>query len=272
MEFTNNLVLYKTDNLPAKSFFPETIMIKTAFFILLGIAVCCSAPGYAQQSSYGEHSAMVLVPGGKFSMGAGDGDPDEAPVHQVYVGSFYIDVQEVTIGQYKKFMEATGHQPPLYWQPEIDRPDDPVAGVNGEEAAAYASWAGKRLPTEAEWEYAARGGSMRGKYPWGDTPDTGYANFKSFGILPVKSLKPNGYGLYDMTGNVWEWCSDWYDSAYYYSSPEKNPRGPVAGTHKVLRGGAWYCDAREVRVSNRFFSLPDARSYNVGFRCVKSVK
>jgi iron(II)-dependent oxidoreductase len=272
VEFTNNIVLYKINNLPAKAFFPETIMTKTALFLLLGIAVCCSSLSYAQQSISGDQSAMVLVPGGKFSMGAGDGDPDEAPNHQVSVDAFYIDAQEVTIGHYKKFMEATGHQPPLYWQPELDRPEDPVAGVSWEDAAAYASWAGKRLPTEAEWEYAARGGSMGGKYPWGDTPDTGYANFKSFGILPVKSLKPNGYGIYDMLGNVWEWCSDWYDSAYYDSSARENPRGPASGTHKVLRGGAWYCDAREVRVSNRFYSLPDAKSYNVGFRCVKSVK
>jgi sulfatase modifying factor 1 len=234
--------------------------------------MCCSAPGHAQQSGYGDHSAMILVPGGKFSMGAEDGDPDEMPAHAVSIDSFYIDLHEVTIGQYKKFMDATGHQPPLYWQPELDRLDDPVGGVSWEDAAAYASWLGKRLPTEAEWEYAARGGSAREKYPWGAAPDTGYANFKSFGILPVKSLKPNGYGLYDMIGNVWEWCADWYDSAYYDASSGKSPRGPVTGTHKVLRGGAWYCDAKEVRVTNRFFALPDAKSYNVGFRCVKSVK
>jgi formylglycine-generating enzyme required for sulfatase activity len=113
---------------------------------------------------------------------------------------------------------------------------------------------------------------MRGKYPWGDTPDTGYANFKSFGILPVKSLKPNGYGMYDMIGNVWEWCSDWYDKDYYYGGQKKNPRGPATGTHKVLRGGAWYCAEDEIRVSNRYFALPDAKSFNVGFRCAQSVK
>ena len=216
--------------------------------------------------------SMVLVPGGKYSMGTEDGDPDETPVHEVYVDSFYIDVQEVTIGQYKIFMEAKGHQKPAYWQPELDRPDDPVVGLSWQEAVAYASWAGKRLPTEAEWGYAARGGRMQGKYPWGDTPDMSYANFKSFGILPVKSLKPNGYGIYDMIGNVWEWCSDWYDSDYYRVSPGKNPQGPVRGTYKVLRGGAWYCDEKEARVTNRFFALPDNKSYNIGFRCVKSAQ
>ena len=246
--------------------------MRKLFIILIGISACCSAFYCAGTVSCAEEVGMVLVPGGKCSLGAEDGDPDEMPIHEVYVDSFYIDVHEVTIGQYKKFMEATGHQKPLYWQPELDRSEDPVVGISWQDAAAYASWAGTRLPTEAEWGYAARGGSMHGKYPWGDTPDTSYANFKSFGILPVKSLKPNGYGLYDMIGNVWEWCSDWYDSAYYYSSPVKNPRGPVAGTHKVLRGGAWYCDDKEVRVTNRFFALPDAKNYNVGFRCVKSVK
>lgn len=215
---------------------------------------------------------MVLVPEGKYFMGAKDGDPDEVPVHEVYVDAFYIDVQEVTIGQYKKFMDQTGHPKPNYWQPELDRPNDPVAGVSWKDAVAYASWAGKRLPTEAEWEYAARGGMMQGRYSWGDTPDMSYANYKSFGILPVKSLKPNGYGIYDMIGNVWEWCSDWYDKDYYYANQKKNPPGPFVGTYKALRGGAWYCDEKEVRVANRFFALPDNKSYNIGFRCVKSAK
>jgi iron(II)-dependent oxidoreductase len=216
--------------------------------------------------------SMVLVSGGKYFMGATDGDPDEKPVHEVYVDSFYIDVQEVTIGQYKKFMDETGHPKPSYWQPELDLPNDPVVGVSWKDAVAYAAWAGKRLPTEAEWEYAARGGRMQGKYPWGDAPDISYANFNSFGILPVKSLKPNGYGIYDMIGNVWAWCSDWYEKDYYYASPKKNPPGPVVGTYKVLRGGAWYCDEKQVRLNNRFFALPDNKSYNIGFRCARSAQ
>jgi sulfatase modifying factor 1 len=215
---------------------------------------------------------MVFVPGEKYNMGAADGDPDEKPVHEVSIDSFYIDEHEVTIAQYKKFMDATGHQKPFYWQPELDHPDDPVVGVSWQDAAAYAVWAGKRLPTEAEWGYAARGGGMQGKYPWGDTPDMRCANFNSFGILPVKSLKPNGYGIYDMIGNVWEWCADWYDSAYYASSPVQNPLGPVLGTYKVIRGGAWYCDANEARITNRFFALPDNKSYNIGFRCAQSAQ
>jgi formylglycine-generating enzyme required for sulfatase activity len=216
--------------------------------------------------------SMVLIPGGKYVMGTTDGDPDEKPVHEVFIDSFYIDEHEVTVGQFKKFMDKTGHPKPTYWQPELDRLNDPVAGVSWRDAAAYASWAGKRLPTEAEWEYAARGGRTQGKYPWGDAADMRYANFNSFGILPVKSLNPNEYGIYDMIGNVWEWCSDWYDKDYYFASPKKNPPGPVVGTYKVLRGGAWYCDEKEVRLNNRFFALPGNKSYNIGFRCVKSAQ
>jgi formylglycine-generating enzyme required for sulfatase activity len=225
-----------------------------------------------KDASAGDDVKMVLVSEGTYRMGAADGDPDEMPVHEVSLDSFYIDEHEVTIGQYKKFMAETGHAKPDYWQPELDRTTDPVVGVSWNDAKAYAEWAGKRLPTEAEWGYAARGGMVAGKYPWGDTPDTSYANFKSFGILPVKSLKPNGYGIYDMIGNVWEWCLDWYDTEYYHSKTGKNPQGPLMGTYKVLRGGAWYCDEKEVRVTNRFLALPGNKSYNIGFRCVKSVK
>jgi iron(II)-dependent oxidoreductase len=248
-------------------------VIKTAFSsLLLGITVCCSVLVYAQQSALGEQSAMVLVPGGKFIMGSSEGDSDESPLHEVYIDSFYIDAQEVTISQYKKFIEATGHPKPHYWQPDYDSPDDPVVGVSWQDAVDYARWAGKRLPTEAEWEYAARGGNQKDKYPWGNTANTLYSNYLSFGLLPVKSLKPNSYGIYDMIGNVWEWCADWYAGDYYAVSPPKNPKGPVSGTHKVLRGGAWYCNEREVRVANRYYALPDAHSFNIGFRCVRSVK
>jgi formylglycine-generating enzyme required for sulfatase activity len=225
-----------------------------------------------KDNSAGDDVRMVVIPQGTYLMGSADGDPDEQPVHEVSLDSFYIDEHEVTIGQYKKFMSETGHAKPDYWQPELDRSNDPVVGVSWEDARAYAAWAGKRLPTEAEWGYAARGGSVPSKYPWGETPDPSYANFKSFGILPVKNLKPNGYGIYDMIGNVWEWCSDWYDADYYHVKTGNNPQGPVMGTYKVLRGGAWYCDEKEVRVANRFFALPGNKSYNIGFRCVKSIK
>ena len=246
--------------------------MRKLFIILIGISACCSALCHAEQSSLAEAGDMVLVQGGKYRLGAEDGDPDEMPVHEVYVGSFYIDVHEVTIGQYKKFMEATGHQKPLYWQPELDRSEDPVVGISWQDAAAYALWAGTRLPTEAEWGYAARGGSMHGKYPWGDKPDTSYANFKSFGILPVKSLKPNGYGLYDMIGNVWEWCSDWYESGACDRYKRGDLAAPKSGSSRVLRGGSWsYDNPGHFRCAYRNDHGPSARDGRLGFRVARTL-
>jgi sulfatase modifying factor 1 len=216
--------------------------------------------------------SMVLIPPGTFMMGSTEGDADESPAHEVSVKSFYMDVHEVTNAQYKLFADATGRPLPQFWQPELDRPDEPVVGVTWHEAQAYAAWAGKRLPTEAEWEYAARGGRPGAQYPWGSCFDAGAANFKSFGILRVKSFPANGFGLYDMSGNVWEWCSDWYGADFYAVSPRANVTGRVAGELKVLRGGAWYCGPDEVRVANRFYASPGARSFNVGFRCVRDAR
>jgi len=213
--------------------------------------------------------AMVYVPGGSYVMGADSGFPDEQPKHEVFVDPFYIDINEVTVAQYQKFLKETGRNAPEFWLPEIDRTDDPVVGVSWEDAAAYAKWAGKRLPTEAEWEFAARGGTTDGRYPWGDEPDLEFANVGSFGIAPVKSFRPNGYGIYDMIGNVWEWCSDWYDPDYYSNSPKQNPQGPKSGKYKVLRGWAWYCNAYQAKLTKRYSSDPTARSYSYGFRCVK---
>jgi formylglycine-generating enzyme required for sulfatase activity len=215
---------------------------------------------------------MVLIPSGKYLMGAIKGFPDEQPLHEVYIDAFYIDTHEVTIEQYRVFLNQTNRRKPDFWFPELDRSDEPVVGVSWHDAAAYAAWAGKRLPTEAEWEYAARGGTTEGKYPWGDKPDLSYENLSSFGIAPVKSFKPNGYGIYDMIGNVWEWCSDWYDKGYYNISQKENPQGPLEGKLKVLRGGAWYCDINQINITKRYNSDPTSRSYSFGFRCAKSVK
>jgi formylglycine-generating enzyme required for sulfatase activity len=215
---------------------------------------------------------MVLVPGGTYTLGTDGGFPDQQPRHEVTLDPFYMDIHEVTNKQYDKFLKDTGRRNPDFWFPEIDLPDEPVVGVSWNDAAAYAAWAGKRLPTEAEWEYAARGGTMEGKYPWGDSFDPGFANVGSFGIAPVKSFRPNDYGLYDMIGNVWEWCSDWYGQAYYGESPRENPPGPSGGKYKVLRGWAWYCQPDQVKVSKRHNSNPSSTSYSYGFRCVKPAK
>ena len=211
----------------------------------------------------------VLIPAGTFVMGVGGTSADEQPEHRVSIDAFYIDVHEVTQSQYARFLQETGYMPSPYWHPALDRPDDPVLGVSWEDAAAYADWAGRRLPTEAEWEYAARGGCDGFVYTWGMAPEAERANIGSAGIAPVKRFAPNGFGLYDMTGNVMEWCADWYDDDYYAKSPVKNPRGPVRGEFKVLRGCAWYCDAAQARIANRFYAQPEARSYHYGFRCAR---
>lgn len=247
-------------------------MRKTQFLILVIVSLLLLGPFKVfagPENDLKDPVAMVFVPGGTYTMGADHGFPDEQPKHEVSIDPFYIDINEVTVAQYQKFLNETGRNAPKFWFPEIDRPDDPVVGVSWEDAAAYAKWAGKRLPTEAEWELAARGGTENGKYPWGDEPDLQFANVGSFGIAPVKSFKPNGYGIYDMIGNVWEWCYDWYDPEYYSKSPRENPKGPKSGKYKVLRGWAWYCNADQVKVTKRYSSDPTARSYSYGFRCVK---
>lgn len=236
----------------------------------------------------GGEGEMVLIPAGEFQLGSSDGDVDEKPVHTVYVDSFYMDKYEVTNAQYKKFCDATGRKYPSgpvmgYFE---NYPNYPVVKVSWEEANAYAKWAGKRLPTEAEWEYAARGGLSGKKYPWGNDDPGDKANYNGYtgglkskmpnfyknkGPLPVGSFGPNGYGLYDMAGNVWEWCADWYDEKYYEISPRNNPKGPSSGRLRVLRGGSWYTPGC-VRCADRYGRGPGGRSSNVGFRCVKSVK
>ena len=241
------------------------MLVAVFFFGCTGLA----PREHASPTAGASPDAMALIPAGTFIMGSTDGDADEKPVHEVAVKSFYVDVHEVTNAQYKVFADATGRPLPPFWQPEFDKADEPVVGVSWHDAQAYATWAGKRLPAEAEWEYAARGGKRDVMYPWGNCLDTGAANFKSFGILPVMSFPANGFGLYDMAGNVWEWCADWYGADFYAVSPAANPAGPVDGVLKVLRGGAWYCGPDEVRAANRFYAMPDARSFNVGFRCAK---
>lgn len=245
-----------------------------------------------------DNEPMVLIPAGKFTMGTDQRDvtrllewvkgydstakaswfEDETPAHVVYIDSFYIDVHEVTNRQYKKFIEATGRSTPKYWDdPRYNDPDQPVVGVSWEDADAYCRWAGKRLPTEAEWEKAARGGLTGKLFPWGDEPSHDYANYIGTvgndiwsGPAPVCSFPQNRYGLYDMAGNVFEWCSDWYDPDYYKRSERNNPKGPASGTTKVVRGGAFGYPANSLRVADRFGSyFPDGKYPMLGFRCAK---
>jgi len=224
---------------------------------------------------------MVLIPAGEFEMGSNSGSSDEKPVHTVYVDAFYMDVHEVTVGQYKKFINETGHSAPNWSSVSNYSPTDnhPIIYVSWNDAQAYCTWVGKRLPTEAEWEKAARGGLVGKSYPWGDEkPNAGGTYRCNYGpgdndadgyeyTAPVGSFDPNGYGLYDMAGNVWEWCSDWYDSNYYSVSPSQNPTGPVSGTYQVIRGGSWGSYNCYLHCAFRNYYSPPYTNNHIGFRC-----
>ncbi len=254
---------------------------------------------------------MVLIPAGSFQMGdaLGEGGSGELPVHNVYTDAFYMDANEVTNAEYSVFLNDQGNQTEggYTWLnigrsnclitksgdqfvPKTGYEDHPVILVSWYGARAYAEWAGKRLPTEAEWEKAARGGLEGKRYPWGDEDPAaggrcyygGYSGpltsemsnlYDGRGTLPVGSFEPNGYGLYDMAGNVEEWCSDWYDSAYYSKSPENNPTGPETGIFLILRGGHWLYSEYFLRCAQRGANVfqPESSMDSLGFRCVRSL-
>ena len=238
----------------------------------------------------------ILVPGGEFEMGAegAPAGPDEAPKHKITLSAFYIGKHEVTNHQYQAFVKATGHRPP-------DHPDNPkyslwrgnvlldgigelpVVNVSWDDAVAYCKWAGGRLPTEAEWEKAARGTDGR-TYPWGNDPVTG--NRTNYGIEGVTfwegpstlakkdqyEFGKSPYGAYEMAGNVWEWVQDWYEEGYYKNSPATNPTGPTEGKERVIRGGSWRDNPDTVRSANRNKHAPDVRRTYIGIRCAKDGK
>jgi formylglycine-generating enzyme required for sulfatase activity len=254
---------------------------------------------------------LALIPSGEFVMGSDDADEDERPAHTVQLDDFMIAVQPVTNADYARFVHATGWRAPAIYElplvvtaggverergfraagepyvwldatPPIERLDHPVTLVRWNDAAAYCAWlsdsTGKafRLPTEAEWEKAARGGLEAKRYPWGDRLDRNMANFLADpaqktmqGTTRCRTYPANGYGLFDMAGNVWEWVKDWYDPAYYLSSPPRHPAGPREGTLRVIRGGSWLsADVRMLAVSHRHQVPPDTYSYGIGFRVV----
>jgi len=258
---------------------------------------------------------QIFIKGGTFLMGSDDTHPEEGPAHEVTVDPFWIDRDEVTVAKFDAFVRATGYRTEAErfgwsgvftveaaewgkvdgadWRhPEgpgsTARPDEPVTQVSWNDAAAYAKWAGRRLPTEAEWEFAARGGLDHQPYAWGDTlrpggrpvanwwqghfpaRNTGEDGF--IGRAPVGRFPANAYGLRDVAGNVWEWCADWFSDSYYASAPRKNPKGPATGAERVMRGGSWMCSENycsRYRVAARSHATPDTGLNNVGFRCAR---
>lgn len=221
---------------------------------------------------------MVLIPAGEFLMGSPDEwENDEHPQHKVWLDAYYIDKYEVTFEQYDKFCEATGRSKPS--DSGWGRGNRPVINVSWDDAVAYADWAGKRLPTEAEWEKACRAchsewSEESHKYCFGDSESrlgayAWYSDYSGGGTRPVGQKKPNAYGLYDMHGNVWEWCADWYGENYYRESPYKNPRGPDS-SYRVLRGGGRFSYASYCRSALRYWVKPTNRNDLWGFRCAVS--
>ena len=232
---------------------------------------------------------MVYVPAGEFIMGSTRYD-DEKPVHTVYLDAFWVDKTEVTNAMYQECVAAGACQPNEDYGADFNDPNQPVVGVDWNDAKAYCQWAGKRLPTEAEWEKAARGTDGR-TYPWGDGWDVRTTKRLNFAdkntdfdwsdkeaddgyeyTAPVGSYSDGAspYGALDMAGNVWEWVADWYDADYYANSPSRNPAGSDSGDSRVLRGGSWNLSQYVVRSAFRNGSSPDLRYYNVGFRCALS--
>lgn len=232
---------------------------------------------------------MVLIEGGEFMRGSMEGSRDEMPRHKVLVSPFVLDIHPITNEQYCRFLEFVGgekdenHDLIRLKDSRMNRSagklsietgysKHPVVGVTWYGAFAYAQWVGKRLPTEAEWEIAAMGGKT-GPFPSGDTIDKTQANFFSSDTTAVKSYQPNGYGIYDMAGNVYEWCQDWYGYNYYEvsASDPRNPKGPPQGVYRVLRGGCWKSLKEDLRCSHRHRNNPGALNGTYGFRCASDV-
>ncbi len=240
-----------------------------------------------------KYSDMVFVQGGTFVMGSNESD-DEKPIHKVYVNDYSMDKYEVTNAQFCQFLNEKGNQTEggvewlelkseyckivkqgVRYVPVSGYDNHPVIMVSWYGANAYAKWAGKRLPTEAEWEYACRGGSRSAHYEYSGSNNADavawYDNNSGGQTHPVGTKQPNELGLYDMSGNVWEWCADWYDSGYYSKSPYENPTGPASGEFRVLRGGSWNFNEDFLRCSYRFkYDYYPYYSYNyIGFRLVR---
>jgi sulfatase modifying factor 1 len=223
-------------------------------------------------------TGMVLVRGGAYTVGSNSGEDDERPARRVVLDPYFIDAKEVTNAEFERFVTEAGYQAEGDWRKfaSEERRDHPVVAVTWNDAAAYAAWAGKRLPTEAEWEAAARGGFDGRIYPNGD--EIGPAD-ATFGALysrepkttAVASHRPNGYGLHDVSGNAWEWCSDFYTPDAYLRGATRDPKGPERGSSRVARGGSWNDGPQALRVSNRLEMTPTLIGPVFGIRCARSV-
>ena len=269
------------------------LILMVAALITVLMWPCDTPPNGAPTRANDQKGGLeyVEIPPGKFQMGCVDGDDaclnQEKPRHNVAITNpFWLSRTEVTVGAYERFIEDGGYKEEQYWQAgtaggtgdpldwmsQRSQPDEPVVGISWYEAFAYCAWAGGRLPTEAEWEYAARGGQEGRRYPWGNQATETDASFSSE-RQPVASFRQNDWGLYDVSGNVWEWTQDWYREDYYQNSPNSDPRGPRKGELRVTRGGSWKSGTASVlRLSGRYGRQPEERTEGIGFRCVVDIE
>ncbi len=243
--------------------------MKDLGLVIWGMLLCCIVIWTVEgdQPAAASGPEMKKIPGGQFKMGCSPGDTgcfeDEKPAHAVRLGTFWLDATEVTQAQYQKIM---GSNPSQF----SACADCPVERVSWENARDYCAKIGKRLPTEAEWEYAARAGTTAARYDETDAI-AWYGKNSQAQTHAVGKKKPNAYGLYDMLGNVWEWCADWYGDNYYKDSPPENPTGPATGSYHVLRGGSFDNADWIVRASDRSgTSAPLVHSSFQGFRCAQN--
>ena len=220
---------------------------------------------------------MVLISAGSFKMGSDRaGRENETPEHKVQVNAFYMDRYEVTNLRYKDFVDATGRRTPVHWQSGTfpsGKTDHPVVNVTWEDARSYAEWVNKRLPSEAEWEWAARGTEGR-EYAWGKQANQDFANFNNpEGGTSSVDKYTNGqseFDIWDMCGNVGEWVNDWYDAKYYARSSESDPKGPPVEKKKVYRGGGFQTNRIDIRTMSRHSAMPNMYQDYIGFRCALS--
>ncbi|HKH98399.1 MAG TPA: SUMF1/EgtB/PvdO family nonheme iron enzyme [Candidatus Sulfotelmatobacter sp.] len=238
------------------------------------------APTQSQTPVLALEPTLVQIPEGWFLMGSNSGQDCERPIHRVWLDAFLLAATQVTNADYERFLLATSTPPPPFWHdPNFNHPQQSVAGISWHEAARYCHWLSAetgrryRLPTEAEWERAARAGLEQKNFPWGDDPPQSlpdYATRWLTGPEPVGRYAPNALGLYNMCDNVHEWCSDWYDPNYYAASPDRNPRGPERSSmqppRKSSRGGSWRHHIKVARCSARSSIPPEFQYADYGFR------